>query len=374
MNQISLENFKINKNNWKKVKLGDVVFEPKESVKDPVAEGIKHVVGLEHIDSENIHLIRSASIDESTTFSKTFRLGDVLFGRRRAYLKKAARAEFDGICSGDITVMRTKNGLLTELLPFIINNDKFFDYAITHSAGGLSPRVKFHDLADFELQLPNEEQQVELSNLFGAIDNLLESERQVLENLQSASQKVFEQLVNVSEGYEIELSKVLIPKKNKSSPPHKIEKYIGLEHVESGAFNCNSFGYSIDAIALCNVVEAGDLCYSKLRPYLDKAFIADFSSVATTELLVYKTVLASELYVLYHLHSNPFIDYVSSQGFGTKMPRVSHEIIGKYKIKVLKDEKKILESMKKFELSKQAAIEKINSTNLLLKSLINQLF
>ncbi len=197
-------------------------------------------------------------------------------------------------------------------------------------------------LAKQEFILPPKDQQVELSNLLKAVDNLLESERQVFEHLQGASQKVFEQLVNESDGYELELSKVLIPKKNKSSPPHKIEKYIGLEHIESGAFNCNSFGNSIDAIALCNVIEAGDLCYSKLRPYLDKAFIADFISVATTELLVYKTALASELYVLYHLHSQPFIDYVSSKGFGTKMPRVSHEIIGKYKIKVLKDEKKFL--------------------------------
>ena len=31
-----------------------------------------------------------------------FHKGQILFGRRRAYLKKAAVAEFDGICSGDI--------------------------------------------------------------------------------------------------------------------------------------------------------------------------------------------------------------------------------------------------------------------------------
>ncbi len=150
----TIMNFYIDKSDWQKVKFGDLVFEPKESVKDPVAEGVKHVVGLEHIDSEDIHLRRSASIEESTTFTKKFCKGDVLFGRRRAYLKKAAKAEFDGICSGDITVFRAKDDLLPELLPFIVNNDKFFDYAITHSAGGLSPRVKFKDLANYEFLLP----------------------------------------------------------------------------------------------------------------------------------------------------------------------------------------------------------------------------
>lgn len=101
---LDVKNFFIDKTGWKKVKFGDVVFEPKEFIKDPVAEGIKHVVGLEHIDSEDMHLRRSASIEEETTFTKKFSIGDVLFGRRRAYLKKAARAEFEGICSGDITV------------------------------------------------------------------------------------------------------------------------------------------------------------------------------------------------------------------------------------------------------------------------------
>ena len=67
-----IENFSIDKSDWVTVKFGDIVYEPKESVKDPIAEGIEHVVGLEHIDSEDIHLRRSASIEESTTFTKRF--------------------------------------------------------------------------------------------------------------------------------------------------------------------------------------------------------------------------------------------------------------------------------------------------------------
>ena len=135
-------------------KFGDVVFEPKETVKNPVAEGIEHVVGLEHIVSEDMHLRQSANVEKSTTFTKKFSKGDVLFGRRRAYLKKAAKAEFEGICSGDITVMRSKENLIPSLLPFIVNNDRFFDFAITHSAGGLSPRVKFKDLSKYEIKIP----------------------------------------------------------------------------------------------------------------------------------------------------------------------------------------------------------------------------
>lgn len=170
----------IDKSNWQSVKFGDVVFEPKESTKDPLGDNIEHVVGLEHISSEDIHLRNSNSIEESTTFTKKFDVDDVLFGRRRAYLKKAAQAKFSGICSGDITVFRAKDNLLPELLPFIVQNDKFFDYAIKHSAGGLSPRVKFKDLANYEFLLPPKDQQAKLAELLWAMDEVIEKEKYFL--------------------------------------------------------------------------------------------------------------------------------------------------------------------------------------------------
>lgn len=197
-----IENIKIDKSDWTSVAFGDVVKEPKESVKDAKVAGIEYVVGLEHIDAENIHLTRFASIDESTTFTKKFAPGDVLFGRRRAYLKKAAKATFEGICSGDITVFRVKDDRLSpELLPFIVQNDKFFDYAIEHSAGGLSPRVKFKDLANYEFLLPPKEQQAELAELLWSMDEVIEKELTVLENTNILLESIYKKFRENNDGW-----------------------------------------------------------------------------------------------------------------------------------------------------------------------------
>ncbi|MFC0878037.1 restriction endonuclease subunit S [Saccharicrinis sp. FJH2] len=185
---VNLNKLNIDKSNWTLVKFGDVAKEPKENVKDIHAEGIEHVVGLEHIDSEDIHLRRSANLESSTTFTKKFRTGDVLFGRRRAYLKKAAQAPFSGICSGDITVFRAKDSILPELLPFVVYNDKFFDYAVKHSAGGLSPRVKFKDLANYKVLLPPKDHQEKLAELLWAMDDVIEKEKEVYNKLVFQSQ------------------------------------------------------------------------------------------------------------------------------------------------------------------------------------------
>ena len=136
-----------------KVKLGDVAREHKETLKTDKSE--MAIVGLEHLIPGYIRLVNWDK-DKENTFTKVFRKGNVLFGRRRAYLKKAAYAEIDGICSGDITVIEAIPGKIsTSLLPFIIQNDKLFDYAVGKSAGSLSPRGKWEYLKEFEFELPD---------------------------------------------------------------------------------------------------------------------------------------------------------------------------------------------------------------------------
>ncbi|MCD7991304.1 MAG: hypothetical protein LUK37_05765 [Clostridia bacterium] len=135
------------------VKLGDVAVEAKLSNKGDKS-GCK-IVGLEHLTPMEVTL-SEWSDDTNNTFTKEFSKGDVLFGRRRAYLKKAAVAPFDGICSGDITVIRAiENRIDPDLLPFIIQNDFLFEYAVGKSAGSLSPRVKWEHLKKFEFYLPD---------------------------------------------------------------------------------------------------------------------------------------------------------------------------------------------------------------------------
>lgn len=148
-----------------RVRLGDVAREYKATVKD--STGLP-IVGLEHLTPGEISL---EYWDEGTdnTFTKGFKKGQMLFGRRRAYLKKAALAPFDGVCSGDITVIEAIPGkILPALLPFIIQNDLLFDYAVGKSAGSLSPRVKWVDLQDYEFELPEISRQAALVELLQA--------------------------------------------------------------------------------------------------------------------------------------------------------------------------------------------------------------
>ncbi len=162
--------------NMTHVCLGDVAREIKQKV--PVDQELP-TVGLEHLDPGEVEL---AHWDEGveTTFTKAFSKGQVLFGRRRAYLRKAAVAPFDGICSGDITVIAPKDNLSPRLLPFIIQNDALFEHAVTNSAGSLSPRVKWQSLSQFEFELPSIAKQEDLADILWTAQETRSHYRQLL--------------------------------------------------------------------------------------------------------------------------------------------------------------------------------------------------
>ena len=138
------------------------------------------IVGLEHIVPKEL-TVTNYDINTNNTFTKSFKKGQILFGRRRAYQHKAAIATFNGICSGDITVIEPIEGMVyPALLPFIVQNDAFFSHAVQGSAGSLSPRVKWEHLSSYEIELPSIEEQRVLAEKLWAAYRLKESYKRLL--------------------------------------------------------------------------------------------------------------------------------------------------------------------------------------------------
>lgn len=154
---------------------------------DKQKKDVNRFIGLENIEPENLSISTWGNIADGTTFTKRFSKGDVLFGKRRAYLKKVAIADFDGICSGDILVLSAKeNKMLQELLPFYVSAEAFIDHAVSTSAGSLSPRTKWKDLSLFEISIPDLKTQEKILEVFQQIETTLSqlnTQKQILKNL-----------------------------------------------------------------------------------------------------------------------------------------------------------------------------------------------
>jgi len=83
---INLKN--LDKSNWQRYRFDQIAMAISKRV-DPNNTDLQVYIGLEHIDSESIHIKRSGTPDDVGGQKLHFYPGDVIFGRRRAVnLKK----------------------------------------------------------------------------------------------------------------------------------------------------------------------------------------------------------------------------------------------------------------------------------------------
>lgn len=161
----------LDKSHWKRVAFGDVVRNVNETVRDLETAGVDRIIAMEHMDPDELKVSRWGSTEDGTTFTRRVKPGQTLFGKRRAYQRKVAYAEFGAICSGDIyTFEADETQLRGDLLPFLVQSDGFFEHALGTSAGSLSPRTNWRDLKDFEFDLPPLEEQARIADLLWAIE------------------------------------------------------------------------------------------------------------------------------------------------------------------------------------------------------------
>lgn len=162
----------LDRSRWTRVKFGEVVFNVNSTVRDAEAAGLDRVIAMEHLDPGELRIQRWGNVEDGTTFTRQVKPGQTLFGKRRAYQRKVAYAEFDAICSGDIlTFQANETHLLPEFLPFLVQSDGFFAHALGTSAGSLSPRTNWTDLSDFEFDLPPLDEQKRLAELLWTIEH-----------------------------------------------------------------------------------------------------------------------------------------------------------------------------------------------------------
>jgi hypothetical protein len=154
-------------------------------------------VGLEHLDPQCLHIQRWGKGSDVTGTKLRFRKGDIIFGRRRAYQRKLAVAEFDGICSAHAMVVRAKpDKVLPEFLPFLMMSDRFMNRAVEISVGSLSPTINWSTLKLEEFDLPPLDQQRRIAEILWAMDEAMEAWINCLECLSAAEMQFCKELLN----------------------------------------------------------------------------------------------------------------------------------------------------------------------------------
>lgn len=161
---------------WKVWRFDQVATNVNVRIDNPSESGMKHYVGLEHLDAESLKIRRWGTPNDVEATKLMFKKGDIIFGRRRAYQRKLGVAEFDGICSAHAMVLRAKpDVVLPEFLPHFMQSDLFMNRAVEISVGSLSPTINWKTLATQTFPLPPLDLQESLVACFSEIEEALSS-------------------------------------------------------------------------------------------------------------------------------------------------------------------------------------------------------
>lgn len=102
------------------------------------------------------------------------------------------------------------------------------------------------------------------------------------------------------------------------------DTYIGLEHVLSARFVRFGEGKAADVRSAKYAFQPGDVLYGKLRPYLDKAVLANDAGICTTELLVLRPKNGVDpRFLISVVHAPTFVEHAVSGTTGVQHPRTS---------------------------------------------------
>jgi type I restriction enzyme S subunit len=153
--------------------------------------------------------------------------------------------------------------------------------------------------------------------------------------------------------------------------------YVGLEHIDSGAFFLNRHGKPSDVQSSKTRFRKGDVLYGKLRPYLDKAVIAPVDGICSTDILVFRpNADCCATYLLGLIHTTEFRTHADQTTNGVNHPRTSwHGLAGfRWDVPAQSEQEKIAATFWKIQRAIEVQSSLIAAARELKQSTLSQLF
>ena len=381
MNKIDLNN--LDKSTWEPFTFEEIASKVSETV-DPNKTDLSIYIGLEHIDADDIHIRRQGTPDDVNGQKLKCYPGDVIFGKRRAYQRKAAIVDFEGICSAHAFVLRAKPNVIDpQLFPFFLHSDQFMHRMVDISVGGLSPTINWGDLKHQEFLLPRKDQQAQLAELLWAMDEVIEREKKVLEifnsYLESSSKYIFK--LNTKRIPLIELCSDT-PKYGANSPSTEYDneiRYIRITDIgEFGELNNDKVSAAVHEVKY--LLTYGDFLLARTADPGRSYYYKDGDGICTHAgyLIKFKLDLNKILpeYLYYYTNSKEFKTWINQTTRKGTISNINANEFSKLKIPFV-DISNQKESIKKINsiYSKLKQVKsKLDSSQSLQKSIINQIF
>lgn len=343
---------------WRRVPLGSVVAVRTEKVEPRDVAGVPYVA-LGHLEQGGLRLLTWQTAETAVSTKTLFMKGDVLFGKLRPNLRKAALAPFDGICSTDILPLFARDGLEPGFLAQLCQWPPLQEHAVSTAEGTKMPRTSWRALRQFSLLLPPLSEQRKIAEILSSVDDAIERTEAVIEQVRRVKQGLAQQLLTrglpgrhthfkqtevgeipacwevVRLGEVVQINPEMLS--DRTAPDYQFQ-YIDISAVaEPGLIaetRALSFGEAPSRAR--RVVRAGDVLVSTVRPYL-RAFArvqsAPANLVCSTGFAVLRARSGIDGEFIYQwVLTERFVDFLTARTVGSNYPAAGPSDVAEFRI------------------------------------------
>jgi restriction endonuclease S subunit len=397
-------NSKINKSDWIQYKFSNFADNIVEKIA-PRESGLKHYIGLEHLDSGSIKINRFGDPQSLKGDKLKIYKGNIIFAKRNAYLKRASLAEFDAVASAHSMVLRAKSDIvLPEFFPFFMQSDSFWDVAIRISVGGLSPTINWKQMAKQEYLLPPKDQQAKIADLLWAMDDVVEKSEKLNEKIEKSLESLIESEIHGCELDNKTINQVLKEIENEIGlkPINKLGellkgKGIQKKDLAENGKPCVRYGelytkhhriikkyYSFipeNKIDGKFLLKKNDVLFAGSGETIEEigksaAFISDAEVYAGSDIIIFRPNNMNGSFLGYLMNSLVVRKQLNKYGTGATVMHVYKDDINKIMVPNIDKQKQdeIAINLEKYTNNIELNSDKIQQSKQLQKSLINEIF
>ena len=345
-------------------------------------------IGLEHLDSGSLKVRRWGSDVPITGEKLVMKKGDILFGRRNTYLRRAAIAPHNGIFSAHGMIFRPNTEVMDpDYFPFFISSDYFMNAAIRISVGSLSPTVNWKTLKDLEFDIPDIDSQRKSAVLLTAANELREAYEALLQQtdelVKSQFIEMFGDPADNPKGWPVmSFDEVATIDANMTTDYERYANYphIGIDSIEKDTGTL--FGYRTvkedNVISGKYVFGPQHIIYSKIRPALNKVALPDFEGLCSADAypILPKEGICIKEFLAHVLRSDYFLRYILAFSGRSQMPKVNRKQISGFKFPVppIDQQEEFVRFVKQSDKSKFAAQQTLKEITDAQKALMKKIF
>ena len=150
-------------------------------------------IELDSLSSDTGQLLKTFDSSEQKSIKTRFRAGDVLFGKLRPYLRKFYLAQFDGVCTSEIWVLRHVSVPNTYLYQLV--QSYLFSRVANIQSGTKMPRSDWNIVSISVFSIPSDyNEQQKIADFLSALDMKIELVAGQIQQVRTFKQGLLQQM------------------------------------------------------------------------------------------------------------------------------------------------------------------------------------